>query len=126
MTDHGWTPDDLHEDDAALVEVERAFWERGDPAMYEEGFAEDGRCVFGFGVLDKATTVASMEGGAGWSDVVFDEVEVLHLHPQVRALVYLGEGTRSDGERYRSRVSSTYVERDGVWLLALHHQLPLQ
>ena len=113
------------EEDAVLLELERGFWEHGSPERYQERFAPDGRCVFSFGVLDKSATVASMEGGAGWTEVTFTDTEVLTLHADVRTLLYLADATHREGHRYQARVSSTYVRRDGAWLLVLHHQLPV-
>ncbi len=106
-----------------LLALERRFWEAGgDPGFYRERFAEDGRCVFAFGILDKDATVASMEVAGGWSSVEFSELSCLDLAPDVAALAYLADAVSDDGGTYHAAVSSVYVRRDGHWQLVLHQQ----
>ncbi len=108
-----------------LVSLEERFWEAaGDAGFYRRRFAEDGRCVFGFGVLDKEATVASMESAEPWSSFELHEVSVVEPAPGTAALLYRATATRG-GEPYEARVSSVYVRRDGDWRLFLHHQVPV-
>jgi uncharacterized protein (TIGR02246 family) len=107
-----------------LIALERRFWEAaGDPAFYEDHFADDGRCVFGFGLLDKAATVASMASAAPWGSFALHDVEVVALHPDAAVLTYTATADR-DGEEHRAAVSSAYARRDGRWQLVVHHQTP--
>ena len=106
-----------------LLAFERRFWEAGgDPGFYREHFAEDGRCVFAFGILDKEATVASMDAPGGWSSVEFSDVSCLELAPDVVALTYLADAVSQDGGTYHAAASSVYVRRDGAWQLMLHQQ----
>jgi hypothetical protein len=108
-----------------LLALERRFWEAaGDPDFYRRRFAEDGRCVFGFGVMDKAATVAAMESAPPWTTYEINGVTLVELGPQVAALTYSAAATRRGDEPYEAVVSSVYVHRDGEWQLALHHQIP--
>lgn len=108
-----------------FVARERRFWEAGgDPDFYRENFAEDGRCVFGMGILDKARAVGSMEGAPGWDEVEMDGIAVIHLADDVRAITYAAQARSPDGQPYEANIASVYVHRDGDWLLALHSQAP--
>jgi hypothetical protein len=108
-----------------LVGFERDFWQAaGDPDFYREHFADDGRCVFGVGILDKEATVASMYGAGEWTDVTFDELSIVGVADDVQALTYEATGTGADGDTYRANVTSVYVRRGGEWQLILHQQTP--
>ena len=105
-------------------ELERRFWSAaGDPAFYREHFADEGRCVFFFGVLDKDATVASMEQAEPWSAVDLDDLVVTTLGDGVVALTYAARARRGN-EAYEAMVTSTYVRRGDRWQLALHQQTP--
>ncbi|MEX2625457.1 MAG: nuclear transport factor 2 family protein [Ilumatobacteraceae bacterium] len=109
-----------------LLDIERTFWGAGgDPDFYREHFAVDGRCVFGAGILDKDTVVASMEQAAPWVDVEIDRPEVIPLGDDVATLVYHATARRAaDGAGYDVNVGSVYVRRDGRWQLFLHQHAP--
>jgi len=111
--------------DHGLLELERRFWEAaGDATIYKERFADDGRCVFGFGTLDKQAATEAIDGAPAWTDVTMHDVEVLELCPTATAVVYAADATREDGHRYRARVTSVYVDREGTWQMVLHQQTP--
>lgn len=104
---------------------EREFWHAaGDAGFYREHFAEDGRCVFPMAILDKAQTVASMEGATPWEDVEMREVDLLDVAPDAVAVTYAATARRAAGEPYEANVTSVYVRRDGAWQLLLHQQTP--
>lgn len=114
----------MHEE---IIALERRFWAAaGDPGFYRENFAEDGRCVFGFGIgiLDKAATVASMDEAEPWTTYDLHDVEVVGLPDDAGVVVYTVVAER-DGQEYRAAVSSVYARRDGRWQLTVHHQTPL-
>lgn len=79
--------------------------------------------MFGFGVLDKGATVASMESSAQWSTFDLEMFSVESLTSDVCALAYAVRACRGE-DTYEAMVSSVYVERDGQWQLALHHETP--
>lgn len=69
-----------------LVEMEAAFWRAaGDGDFYRQHFAEDGMCVFGFGVLDKRQTVASIEAAQPWTSFEMQDVATITLGRDVRS-----------------------------------------
>ena len=108
-----------------ILDLERNFWAAaGDRAFYEQHFAEDGRCVFAFGIIDKRHTVESMAAASGWATVEFDDIAVIDLSTDTVAIVYSAAATRPSGEEYKAQVSSVYVRREGRWLLAVHQQTP--
>ena len=107
-----------------VEEMERRFWgAAGDPAFYVEHFADDGRCVFSFGVLDKAATVASMDEAEPWSAYEFADMRTLQLADDAVALSYMARARRGD-QPYEAMVSSVYVRRGDRWQLMLHQQTP--
>jgi hypothetical protein len=112
----------VHDD---LLELERGFWgAAGDPDFYRRRFADAGRCVFGFGTLDKDATVASMASATPWTEVDLHEVAIVPLGAAAAALTYRARATRGD-EPYEAMVSSVYVRGDDGWQLAVHHQTPV-
>lgn len=107
-----------------LERLEHRFWKAaGDPEFYRRHFADDGLCVFGFGVLDRDATVASMTEAQPWTDLRMQDVRTIRLGPGAAALTYDAQAARGD-VGYRAMVSSTYVHRDGRWQLILHQQTP--
>ena len=107
-----------------LLQMEEGFWRAaGDADFYRDHFAEDGHCVFGFGVLDKAQTIASIESAPVWTSFEFDDVAIHRISDDVVSVAYRAHGERGS-DRYDAMVSSVYVQRDGAWRLVLHHQIP--
>jgi hypothetical protein len=108
-----------------LLELERGFWAvTGDADVYRARFAEDGICVFGFGMLDKQATVAAMDAAEPWATVELADVTVVPLAPQAAALVYTATAQRTSGAPYEANVTSVYAHRDGMWQLVVHQQTP--
>lgn len=108
-----------------VLELERQFWgAAGNADFYRRRFADDGRCVFGFGVLDKQATVASMASATPWTTFELQDVSVIEVAPQVTVLTYMATATRDGQDPYEAAVSSVHVERDGDWELVLHQQSP--
>lgn len=105
--------------------MEAGFWRAaGDGNFYRKNFAENGICVFGFGVLDKQQTVASIESSPPWTSVEMQDVTTIAISSDVVALAYRAHAARND-DLYEATVSSVYVNRDGRWQLALHQQTPV-
>jgi hypothetical protein len=108
-----------------LLELERRFWHAGgDPGFYERHVADDGRCVFGMGILDKPATLEAVADATPWVEVLFDDVETVELDDGCVALVYAADAADDEGHEYRAMVTSVYVRREGAWQLALHQQTP--
>lgn len=110
-----------------IIELERRFWEAaGDPAYYEERFADEGVMVFSVGVMDKQAVVASMEGAAEWPRFTIDDPKIIEITPEVVSLTYTTEAYQAGSdEPYRAGVTSVYARRGGGWRLVLHQQTPL-
>lgn len=107
-----------------LVKMEKEFWAAsGDGDYYREHFAEEGHCVFGFGVLDKAETIASVEGASPWATYDFADVAVTRIGDHVSVLAY-SVRARRDGDGYDARVTSVYHQREDGWKLVHHQQTP--
>jgi hypothetical protein len=108
-----------------LLALERRFWEAGgDPDFYRERFADDGRCVFGSGTMDKDATVASMTTAAPWTSFELEDATLIGLGSDAAALTYRARASRDDAP-YEAMVSSVYTRRDGAWQLTVHHQTPV-
>ena len=111
--------------EAQLLELERKFWRAaGDADFYRGRFADDGRCVFGFGILDKEATIASMAAASPWTGVEFTDVSVVTLAPGAAVLTYAATANREGQEEYEATVTSVYAVRDGEWQLVTHQQTP--
>lgn len=109
-----------------LLPIERRFWAAGgDPDFYRDHFADDGRCVFGPGIMDKDTVVASMAQAAPWTEVAIDRDEAIPMGDDFATLVYHATARRApDDPPYEANVGSVYVRRDGRWQLFLHQHAP--
>jgi hypothetical protein len=108
-----------------LLRLEYGFWQAaGHGGFYREHFSDDGVCVFGFGVLDKESTIAAIEQAEPWEEVELGDVRLIPLGADARALAYSARARRAAGDWYEARISSVYVRRPQGWVLALHQQTP--
>lgn len=108
-----------------LLELERRFWRAaGNADFYRSRFADDGRCVFGFGTMDKQATINSMASAEPWTTFDLQDISLVTLTPEAAALTYSASATRQGQDPYEATVSSVYVHRDDEWQLILHQQTP--
>jgi hypothetical protein len=110
---------------AELLRLEEAFW-KGNADFYQQRLADDSLMVFAqAGSLAKEQAVESIASAPRWSDVRMEDLKLLRLTTEVAALVYRAHALREgENEEYSALVSSVYVQRQGVWQLALHQQSP--
>ena len=112
-----------------LMALERQFWEAGADANADliRGYLTDDALTVGiFGVLDKETTIAVNERQPPFSFWrIDDEPRILQLTEYSAAVIYKATAQREGREQFTVVMSSTYVNRDGSWKLAFHHQTPL-
>ena len=108
-----------------VVGLEDGFWRAaGDGAFYQAHMAVDGVCVLPVGVLDRDETIGAIAQAESWRRWEMRDVRLVELTGDVVTLVYRVEADRGE-EPYRAFVASTYVRRDGDWLLVVHQQTPL-
>ena len=115
--------DDLN---AELLALEHRFWEAStDADFYREHLADEVLLVFPYGVgaMDKEMTVYTINASSeGWISHEFEEVQVVPIGDDAAVITYKGIGERPDDEPFKAYVSSTYLRRDGRWLLIFHQQ----
>lgn len=111
---------------AALIELEERFW-TGDADFYRDALTSDFLMMFpGLGTMDREATIAGVAGGQRWQAVRIREPRVTRLGDDAAILSYTAHARRTgDDSAYAALVSSAYVQRDGVWDLAFHHQTPV-
>ncbi|GGI04208.1 nuclear transport factor 2 family protein [Egicoccus halophilus] len=110
-----------------LEAAERAFWSAGgDVEFYRDAVADELRCVFSVGILDRDATLRGVAQGAPWTDLELSELTVTPIAEDAAALVYRASAVPGGGGgRYETYVTSTYVRRDGRWRLLLHAHVPV-
>lgn len=109
--------------------LEEQFWEASSAAnvdLIRDYLADDALMVGIFGVLNKETTVAANKGQPPFSFWrIDDEPRILQLTEDSAIVIYRATARREGREQFTVVMSSTYVNRDGWWKLAFHHQTPL-
>ena len=109
--------------------VQEQFWEASSVADAKliRGYLTDDALVTGnFGVLDKETTISGAEGQSPfefWR--IEDEPHLLQLTENSAVIIYKASAQRKGREPFTVQMSSTYVNLNGAWKLAFHHQTPL-
>ncbi len=108
-----------------LVRLEERFW-RADARFYRENLSENCLMILpGVGVLSREAAIEGIENGPRWAAVDITEARITELAHGAMVLTYRALATREGrGVPYEALVSSAYVERDGGWKLAFHHQTP--
>ena len=111
---------------AELLALENAFWEGAtDADLYREAVADDAVFVFPYGVgaMDKQMVIYAIGANdEDWLSHELTSVQVVPLGDDAAVIAYKAEAERPDDEPFKAWVSSTYVRRDGRWLLAFHQQ----
>jgi Domain of unknown function (DUF4440) len=111
-----------------LWSLEQKFW-TGDAALYESRLAPTALMVLPdpAGILDREQAIESIRTAPRWAAVEFDDRREIRPAAQVVVLAYIARARRArDQTDYHARCSSTYVDDQGRWLLALHHQTVLE
>ena len=109
-----------------VTELERGFWtESDDPDYFTQNVAEEGFAVIEpMGVIEKRGIV-EMAADEPWRDVEMTDLVVREVTPDVAVIAYHGQGRHAgDAEPHRSSIVSTYVRRQGRWLLAMTAHQP--
>lgn len=112
-----------------LVALEREGWQalaegRGG-AYYRDNLADDALMAFSFGVLGRGAAIEAMEQAPPWATFELVDPRVVELTDGSGVVVYRANAQRAGEEPYSAVISSTFVRRDGRWLLAFHQQTPV-
>lgn len=111
---------------AKLEQLERGFWDSStDTAFYGDHMADDAVMVFPYGVgaMDKQEVLYAIGANREeWSSYELSNVQVVELGEGAAVITYKVVAERTDADPFKAYVSSTYVRRDGVWILAFHQQ----
>jgi len=111
-----------------LVALERQGWQAlsdgqgGD--YYRVNLAEDALMAFPFGLMGRDDAIAAMEQAPPWATFELVDPRVVELTEDSAVVVYRANAQRAGQEPYSATISSTFVRRDGRWLLAFHQQTP--
>lgn len=111
-----------------LLSLERTLWCGG---VEEYRKITDAKCLLAFTqmgeVLKREKVALSVRNSPRWTEVELAEEGLLQPTEDVALITYLATANRDDKdrERYRARVSSGYVKREGAWKLMFHQQTPL-
>ena len=65
-----------------------------------------------------------MEQAPPWATFELIDPRVIELTDDSGVVVYRAKAQRAGEESYSAMMSSTFVRRDGRWLLAFHQQTP--
>lgn len=98
-----------------------------DPKVYQSNVAENAIFVLPFssGVLDKAQCIEMVsKNDYAWDIFKFENVKMVVENDHFVVMVYLGTASKPS-QSYRALVSSTYVKREGAWMLLFHQQTPI-
>jgi len=110
-----------------LWRLEEEFW-LGDADFYERTLTSCALMVLPqpAGILDRAATVQSIRSGPRWQNVFFTDQRHAGPNSNTAVLAYTVQADRgSTDSAYAAQCSSTYVQINGGWQLALHHQTPI-
>lgn len=119
------TDDELWQDE--LWQLEERFWLDG-ADFHARTLAPDALMVLPppAGVLDRAASVESIRSAPRWRRIDLAERRHAQVSADTVILSYMASADRDGTDAtYRAQCSSTYVREQGRWLLALHHQTPV-
>ena len=94
-------------------------------AFYGDAMADDGLMVLPGMVLTKDEVVRSIGDAPPWSWFRLEEPRLVPLTDDSAVLAYRAVAQRTGAAEYRALMATTYVRREGRWLVALHQQTPL-
>lgn len=112
-----------------LMALEKQFWQASSDANVDliRGYITDDALTVGnFGVLSKEKTIAVNEGQPPFLFWHIDNSQqICQLTSEAAVIIDTATARRQGREAFTVNISSTYVNRDGSWKLAFHHQTPL-
>ncbi len=115
---------------ATLLELEERGWQAlssdAGRTFYAEHLAADAALIVPGMVLDKDTWLDALRSPRPWAEHRLEAARLVSLTADCATLVYRATARRAGEAAYVALISSTYVRRDGRWLLAVHQQTPLQ
>jgi hypothetical protein len=112
-----------------LIALERAGWAAlaagTGVQFYADTFTENGLMVLPVGVFGKTDALHGLSAAPPWASFDLQNLRVLPLTDAAASVIYTVEAKRPGQPLYRAAMSSTYVQHDCTWKLALHTQTPL-
>ena len=115
---------DVMDNEQALWDLEKMFW-RGTAEFYGNTLTEDALMVFPGMALTKNATVESISAAPRWISIDFKDRRLIRLAGDAVLLHYRASARRAGNDTpYDPLCTSAYVNRGGVWKLALHQQTP--
>lgn len=111
--------------DQDIWQREESFWLDG-VAFYRDNMAAEAQMVFAdpVGILKGDEILDGLKAAPRWAAVEFaDQTE--QTLGDTRVLAYRATGSRDGAEPYSALCSTTYVRREGKWILLSHQQTPV-
>ena len=113
-----------------LLQLERDGWqaisEHRGADFYSSRLATDALMVLpGDIVLDRQAVLDSIDGPVTWDWFRIENDRIVYLGDDAAALTYRVTAQRPSDAAYSALITSTYVRREGLWLMALHQQTPV-
>jgi hypothetical protein len=109
-----------------LLQMEHRFWEAAtDPEFFGEHLADEAVMVFPYGVgaMDKAMVLYTIRANVEkWASFELTEVQLVPIGGDAAVIAYKVTAGRSEDDPFKAFISSTYLRRDGRWLLVFHQQ----
>jgi hypothetical protein len=124
------TPDALHvELHEELLDLETQGWRAlssgSGGGFYRDRLTTDAFMVLPIGVLDRETSVRSMEQAPPWSRFEITEPRTTALGEGTAVLTYRVTAQRAGDPPYTALISSVYVKDPEGHKMAMHQQTPL-
>lgn len=112
-----------------LVDLEHKGWQalsgENGAEFYDAFMADEAIMVLPIGVLDRETCIEAIAAAPPWQRFELSEMQVFVLNEESAVVVYSAIAQREGQPEYRAVMSTTYVQSEGEWLIALHQQTPL-
>jgi hypothetical protein len=116
-------------DTSELTDLEHKGWQAlsGDAGaeFYDAFLTDDAIMVVPVGVMDRDACIAAFAAAAPWSRFELADMRVLPLGEEAATVVYRATAQREGHPEYTALMSTSYVRRDGEWLIAFHQQTPV-
>ena len=111
------------------VELEHKGWQalsgENGAEFYDAFLADEAMMVLPFGILDRDACVEAIAAAPPWLSFDLSDMRVVVLSDDSAMVVYKARAQREGLPEYRAVMNTTYVRRDGEWLIAFHQQTPL-
>ena len=116
-------------DTELLVDLEHKGWhalsgENG-AEFYDAFLADEAMMALPFGVMERDACIEAIAAAPPWATYELSDVSVVVLSDESAMVVYTATAQREGQPQYRAVMSTTYVLREGEWLIAFHQQTPL-